>query len=248
VSIRTTAQNGVAIVEIARPEKKNALTQDMYDSMTAALEAAAAHEGVRALLITGQRDVFASGNDLQDFMERPPSTEDSPVTRFMQALLDFEKPVVAAVMGPAVGIGVTMLLHCDLVYVAADARLSMPFVALGLVPEFGSSLLVPRLMGHVKAAEKLLLGETFTGRQAVKLGIATAALPSAEVLAHAQLVAERFNHLPAGAVRDTKRLLRAGVKDAIRDAIRAENIIFAERLRSPEAKEAFAAFFQKRKR
>lgn len=248
MSIKTAAQNGVAIVEIARPEKKNALTQDMYDSMTAAIAAAAAQESVRALLITGQRDVFASGNDLQDFMERPPSTEDSAVTRFMHALLDFEKPVVAAVTGPAVGIGVTMLLHCDLVYVATDARLSMPFVALGLVPEFGSSLVVPRLMGHAKAAETLLLGETFTGREAVELGIATAALPAAEVLAHAQQVAEKFNHLPAGAVRDTKRLLRASLKEPIRDAIRAENAIFAERLRSPEAKEAFAAFFQKRKR
>jgi enoyl-CoA hydratase/carnithine racemase len=215
--------------------------------MTAAIQAAGADDSVVSLLITGQRDVFASGNDLQDFMNRPPSDNAAPVIRFMHALLDFEKPVIAAVTGPAIGIGTTMLLHCDLVYVSTDAKLAMPFVSLGLVPEFASSFVLPRLMGHPVAAEKLLLGEPFTGTQAVALGIATAALPAAEVLAHAQLVAERFNHLPAGAVRDTKRLLRAETKQALRNAIDAENTIFAQRLESPEAKEAFAAFFQKRK-
>jgi enoyl-CoA hydratase/carnithine racemase len=180
-------------------------------------------------------------------MQRPPSAEDSPILQFMYALSSVEKPVVAAVTGAAVGIGVTMLLHCDLVFVSDDAQLSTPFVTLGLVPEFGSSAILPRLVGHVKAAEVLLLGKVFSGADAVKLGIANAALPATEVLAHARRVAERFAELPAGAVRDAKRLMRAETKDEVMRAIRSETAVFAERLRSPEAKEAFEAFFQKRK-
>jgi enoyl-CoA hydratase/carnithine racemase len=247
MSIRTATSNGVATIEIARPEKKNALTLAMYDAMTEALGAALADKAVRSVLITGQPGVFTSGNDLQDFLQRPPTGEDSSVIRFMRALLDCDKPVVAAVTGAAVGIGVTMLRHCDLVYVSDDAQLSMPFTALALVPEFASSFVMPQLSGHAKAAEVLLLGAPFTGAQAVTLGIATAALPAADVLAHARRVAERFNSLPAGAVRDAKRLMRAGSKDAIDRAMRAEAAVFVERLRSPEAKEAFEAFLQKRK-
>lgn len=244
MSIKIDTLDGLTTIEIARPEKKNALTLAMYEAMTGALSAAVADKRVRAVLITGQPGVFTSGNDLQDFMQQPPSGEDSHVVRFMKALQNCEKPVVAAVTGAAVGIGVTMLLHCDLVYVSDDARLSMPFVTLGLVPEFAASFLVPRLMGHVKAAEKLLLGEPFTGVQAVELGIANAALPASEVLAHARRVAGRFNSLPGGAVRETKRLLRAGVKEDVTRAMRAEADIFIARLQGPEAKEAFAAFFQ----
>jgi enoyl-CoA hydratase/carnithine racemase len=248
MSIRTSTLNGVMTIEIARPEKKNAITLAMYEAMTAALREASANDAVVAVLITGQRDLFTAGNDLEDFLQRPPTDEaSSPIAHFLYTLLGFEKPIVAAVAGAAVGIGVTMLLHCDLVYVSADARLSMPFVSLGIVPEFGSSLLVPRLMGRAKAAEKLLLCEPFTGCEAVELGIATAALPAAEVLAHAQLVAERFNHLPAGAVRDAKRLMRADIEEDVVRAMHAEAAAFLERLRSPEAREAFAAFLQKRK-
>jgi enoyl-CoA hydratase/carnithine racemase len=184
---------------------------------------------------------------LEDFMERPPTGEESPVFRFMHALAICDKPVVAAVTGAAVGIGATMLLHCDLVYLSEDARLAMPFVCLGLVPEFASSLLLPQLMGRAKAAEKLLLGNAFTAAEAADFGIATAVLPAAEVLAHARRMAERFNSLPPGAVRDTKRLMRAGSKDGILCAMRAEAAVFGERLRSPEAKEAFEAFFARRK-
>lgn len=247
MSIRTTTFAGVAAIEIARPEKKNALTLSMYEAMTDAVHAAVADDAVRALLITGQPGVFTSGNDLEDFMQRPPTGVDSPVFRFMQALAECDKPVVAAVTGAAVGIGTTMLLHCDLVYVSDDARFAMPFVALGLVPEFAASLLVPRLMGHAKAAEKLLLGEPFTGAEAVKLGIANAVLPANEVIAHARRIAERFKALPAGAVRDTKRLMRAALKEDVASAMRAEGAIFLERLRSPEAMEAFRAFFARRK-
>ncbi|WP_293999113.1 enoyl-CoA hydratase [Sphaerotilus sp.] len=245
--IKTATFNGVATIEIARPEKKNALTMVMYTAMAEALRAAQADGAVRAVLITGQPGVFTSGNDLEDFMQRPPQGMDSPVFQFMLALLECEKPVVAAVTGAAIGIGTTMLLHCDFAYVSDEARLAMPFVGLGLVPEYGSSLLVSQLMGHAKAAEKLLLGDPFTGADAVECGIANAVLPTSEVVSHARRIAERFNALPPGAVRDTKRLMRSPQREQVRAVIANEAAIFSERLRSPEAQEAFQAFFQKRK-
>ena len=251
MSIKTAVLNGVATVEIARPEKKNALTVAMYQAMTDALVAAKADPAVRAVLITGQPGVFTSGNDIEDFMTRAPGqgadSMDSPVFKFMHALLDCDKPVVAAVTGAAIGIGTTMLLHCDFVYVSDEARLAMPFVALGLVPEFASSLVVPQLMGHRRAAEKLLLGDPFTPEQAVDCGIANAVLPAAEVVNHARRVAERFNALPPGAVREAKQLMRGPQTEALLKTIRVEAEIFGRRLRSPEAMEAFQAFFQKRR-
>jgi enoyl-CoA hydratase/carnithine racemase len=251
MTIKTATLNGVATIEIARPEKKNALTVAMYLAMTEALRAATADAAVRAVLITGQPGVFTSGNDIEDFMSRPPGqgsdAMDSPVFLFMRALIECDKPVVAAVTGAAIGIGTTLLLHCDFVYVSDEARLAMPFVSLGLVPEFASSLLVPQLMGHRRAAEKLLLGDPFTGEQAVDCGIANAVLPAAEVVNHARRVAERFNSLPPGAVREAKQLLRAPQREQTLAVIRTEGALFAKRLRSPEAMEAFQAFFQKRK-
>ncbi|MEF7614922.1 enoyl-CoA hydratase [Aquincola sp. MAHUQ-54] len=247
MSIKTAIVDGVATLEIARPEKKNALTQAMYEALTDGLAAAQADTSVRALLITGQPGIFTSGNDLEDFMARPPQGEASAVFRFMKALAAFDKPVVAAVTGAAIGIGTTLLLHCDFVYVADDARLAMPFTGLGLVPEFASSLLVPQLMGHRRAAEKLLLGDPFTGEQAVECGIANAVLPASEVLKHARRVAERFNTLPPGAVRESKQLMRRWSAEAVQQAIGTEAGLFGQRLRSPEAMEAFQAFFQKRK-
>ena len=246
MSIKTGVVNGVATIEIARPEKKNALTRAMYIAMADALDAAVADASVRAVLITGQPGIFTSGNDIDDFTKRPAGTE-SPAIVFMKALLACDKPVVAAVTGAAIGIGTTMLLHCDFVYVSDEARLAMPFVSLGLVPEFASSLVVPLLMGHARAAEKLLLGDPFTGADAVDCGIANAVLPAAEVAPHARRVAERFNALPPGAVRDTKRLLRRARSAAVLETIDTESTTFAARLQSPEAKEAFSAFFQKRK-
>jgi enoyl-CoA hydratase/carnithine racemase len=165
MSIRTGTVDGVATIEIARPEKKNALTVEMYQAMADAIVAAGDRRRCGArVLITGQPGIFTSGNDIEDFMSRPgrAAAQDSPVFQFMRALVDCDKPVVAAVTGAAIGIGTTMLLHCDFVYVADDARLAMPFAGLGLVPEFASSLLVPQLMGHRRAAEKLLLGDPFT--------------------------------------------------------------------------------------
>ena len=247
MTIRTATTDGVATIEIARPEKKNALTQAMYTAMAEALAAADADASVRAILITGQPGVFTSGNDLEDFMQRPPAGEESPVFRFMKALLDTGKPVVAAVTGAAIGIGTTMLLHCDLVYVSDEARLAMPFVGLGLVPEYASSLLVPQLVGHAKATELLLLGEPFTGERAVEMGLANAVLPAAEVVNHARRMAERFKALPPGAVRESKALMRRGQQALVRETVAIEGEAFGKRLRSPEAMEAFQAFFQKRK-
>jgi enoyl-CoA hydratase/carnithine racemase len=247
MTIRTANVDGIATIEIARPEKKNALTQAMYTAMADALAAADADPAVRAVLITGQPGVFTSGNDLEDFMQRPPQGEDSPVFRFMKALADCGKPVVAAVTGAAIGIGTTMLLHCDLVYVSDEARLAMPFVSLGLVPEYASSLLFPQRIGHVKAVEHLLLGDPFTGQMAVDMGIANGVLPAGEVVNHARRMAERFNALPPGAVRESKALMRRGQKALVLETIAAEGEIFARRLRSPEAMEAFRAFFEKRK-
>jgi enoyl-CoA hydratase/carnithine racemase len=247
VSIKTATLNGVATIEIARPEKKNAITRAMYSAMAEALDAAVADDAVRAILLTGQPGIFTSGNDIEDFMQRPVDGVSSPAFGFMKALIGCDKPVIAAVTGAAIGIGTTMLLHCDFVYVSDEARLAMPFVSLGLVPEFGSSLLVPQLMGNARAAEKLLLGEPFTGADAVEAGIANAVLPAAEVASHARRMAERFNALPPGAVRETKKLMRRARTEATLDAIAVEGGVFAKRLRSPEAQEAFSAFFQKRK-
>jgi len=246
MAIKSAVINGVATLEIARPEKKNALSLAMYQELANGIRTASADSAVRAVLLTGQPGIFTSGNDLEDFMKQPPPGPDSPVLAFMTALLDCDKPVVAAVTGAAIGIGATMLLHCDLVYVSDEARLAMPFTSLGLVAEFASSLVMPRLMGHPRAAEKLLLGDPFTGADAVECGIANAVLPPEEVLRHARRMAERFNSLPPGAVRDTKRLMRRADRQAIHDAIAAENALFTSRLGSPEAVEAFQAFFQKR--
>jgi enoyl-CoA hydratase/carnithine racemase len=252
MTIRSANLNGVATIEIARPQKKNAITGAMYGELAAAFEAATVDATVRAVLITGQPDIFTSGNDVEDFMNRPPSTDgqaelDSPAFGFMRAMMACDKPIVAGVTGAAIGIGTTLLLHCDLVYVADDSRLAMPFVALGLVPEFASSVLAPRLMGSRRAAEKILLGDPFSGPEAVEFGIANAVLPSAEVVPHARRVAERFNALPPGAVRATKRLLQRADRQLLAEAIGVEGKAFGERLQSPEAKEAFSAFLGKRK-
>jgi enoyl-CoA hydratase/carnithine racemase len=247
MTIKTALLNGVYTIEIARPEKKNALTSAMYVAMAEGVNAAMADGAVRSILITGQPGIFTSGNDLEDFMQRSGSVSVSPARVFMNALIGCDKPVIAAVTGAAIGIGTTLLLHCDFVYVSDEARLAMPFVSLGLVPEFASSHLIPQLMGQRKAAEKLLLGEPFTGAEAVECGIANAVLPAGEVAPHARRVAERFNALPPGAVRASKKLMRGTVASLLFKTIDGENEVFAERLTSPEAKEAFSAFFQKRK-
>jgi enoyl-CoA hydratase/carnithine racemase len=247
MSIKTAVVDGVATIEIARPEKKNAITRAMYAQLANAFDAAREDPAVRAVLLTGQPGIFTSGNDIEDFVQQRPADADPPSIIFMKALIACDKPVVAAVTGAAIGIGTTMLLHCDFVYVSDEARLAMPFVSLGLVPEFASSRIVPQLMGNARAAEKLLLGDPFTGAEAVECGIANAVLPASEVVRHARRIAERFNALPPGAVRETKRLMRRDCAAAVLATIEVEKHAFGARLQSPEAKEAFSAFFEKRK-
>jgi enoyl-CoA hydratase/carnithine racemase len=246
MSIKTALIHGVLTIELARPEKKNALTSQMYVHLTDAFKLANQDSNVRSVLLTGQPGIFSSGNDLEDFMQRSGHMANAPVFDFMQALIACEKPVVAAVTGAAIGIGATMLAHCDFVYISDEARLCMPFVSLGLVPEFGASLWLAQGAGAKAAAEKLLLGDPFTGADAVDYGLANAVLPAAEVLSHARRIAERFNALPAGAVRETKKLMRQPQVAALQQALAQEAQVFMARLTSPEAREAICAFLEKR--
>ncbi|MBM7061690.1 enoyl-CoA hydratase [Pseudomonas sp. UL073] len=238
---------GILTLRMNRLDKKNALTRDMYNRMAEVLEQAQDDRAVRVVLIQGDAQCFSSGNDLGDFMQAASGNLDNSVLRFMHALFDFEKPVVAAVAGPAVGIGTTMLLHCDLVYVARDARLKMPFVNLGLCPEYGSSLILPRLVGQARATQLLMLGEEFNGEQAAAWGIANEALADgAATLAKANEMARRFLALAPSAVELSKRLMRAPGRDELRRVIAEEGELFGQRLRSPEAAEAMTAFMQRR--
>ena len=246
-AIQQLRERGLLILQLNRPDKKNALTRAMYTQLAEALEQADADGDIRCVLIQGSSDCFTAGNDIVDFLEQPPSDLDSPPFYFMKSLLNCRKPVIAAVAGAAVGIGTTLLLHCDLVYISRDARLRMPFVNLGLCPEFGSSLILPRLLGHAKAAELLLLGEGFTGEQAAAWGIATEALGSGEAaLAKAREVAERFETLAPGAVQVTKQLMKSVDREQLRQVIEEEGALFTQRLRSPEAIAALSGFIARR--
>lgn len=240
-------EEGLLTLRLNRLPKKNALTRAMYSGMAEVLEQADRDGSVRAVLITGGETCFTSGNDVADFIQAPPAGLNSEVFQFMRALFEFSKPVVAAVSGPAVGIGTTLLLHCDLVYVSREASLKMPFVNLGLCPEYGSSLILPRLLGHARAAELLLLGQGFTGEQAAAWGIANQALADgAATLAKAREMALRFQQLAPSAVADSKRLMRAPGREELRRVIEEEGALFGQRLRSPEAIEALTAFMQRR--
>ncbi|MFI8396236.1 enoyl-CoA hydratase [Pseudomonas sp. Choline-02u-1] len=239
-------EGGLLTLRLNRPDKKNALTRAMYSRLAEALELAGNDPQINAVLISGSAECFTAGNDIADFLEQPPSDLDSPVFHFMLNLLECRKPVIAAVAGAAVGIGTTLLLHCDLVYVSRDARLRMPFVNLGLCPEFGSSLILPRLLGQAKAAQLLLLGEGFSGEQAAQWGIATQALDSGEAaLSKAREMALRFDDLPTEAVRISKQLMRAPDRELLRKAIEHEGALFTQRLRSPEALAALTGFIKR---
>lgn len=239
-------EGGLLTLRLNRPEKKNALTRAMYSHLAEALAAADADPQIRAVLLRGASDCFTAGNDIVDFLEQPPNDLDNPVFQFMLSLLDCRKPVIAAVAGPAVGIGTTLLLHCDLVYVSRDARLRTPFVNLGLCPEFASSLILPRLLGQARAAQLLLLGEGFSGEQAAAWGIATEALDSGEAaLAKAREVASRFESLPPEAVRISKQLMKAPDREQLRRVIEEEGKLFTQRLRSPEAVAALMGFINR---
>lgn len=247
--IAITDDAGLRTIRINRPEKKNALTRAMYGAMAEALREAAARPAVRAVLITGGTQCFTSGNDVGDFKVRGEGSADaaSPAQGFLAALRACPKPVVAAVAGYAIGIGTTLLLHCDLVYAAEGAVFRMPFVDLGLCPEGGSSLLIPQRAGQLLANELLMLGDAFTPATALRAGIVNAVLPTAELMATAEGVARRLAAKPPEALAATKRLLRqAGV--APLDVHMAEEFArFGALLRGPEAAEAVAAFQEKRK-
>lgn len=238
---------GLCTITFNRPEKKNAFTHTMYTACSRALVDADKDPAVRCVLITGAGAAFTSGNDLFDFMNNPPTGADSPVIQFLYTLHDVQKPIVAAVNGLAIGIGVTMLLGCDLVYASEQATFKMPFVSLGLVPEGGSSFLLPRMAGHVKAAEALLLGESLNAATAHDFGLVTRVVPAAQLLADARAQAHKLIALPAASVRESKALMRMHTKDQLRRVIDEEAVRFAARLGSPEAAEAFQSFFEKRK-
>ena len=245
-AIQFERERGLLTLRLNRPDKKNALTRAMYSHLAEALELADTDPEINAVLITGTTECFTAGNDIADFIQQPPSNLDSPVFQFMLTLLECRKPVIAAVAGAAVGIGTTMLLHCDLVYVSRDARLRMPFVNLGLCPEFGSSLILPRLLGQAKAAQLLLLGEGFSGEQAAQWGIATEALDSGEAaLTKAREMALRFETLPPEAVRISKQLMKAPDREQLRKTIEEESAQFTQRLRSPEAIAALTGFIKR---
>jgi enoyl-CoA hydratase/carnithine racemase len=246
MSILTETAEGIACIQIARPERKNAITGVMYTALADALTAAEADASVRVILLHGQPEIFSAGNDLEDFLRSPPQGADAPVFRFMGVLSGAAKPVVAAVNGAAVGIGTTLLLHCDLAYCADDSRFSLPFVNLALCPEFGSSLLLPLSAGYHRAAEKLLLGEPASAEEALEMGLVNRILPPGEVLSFARRQCERLAQLPPNALRETKRLLKAGWRAAVERAISDESAAFARLLVSDEARQAFSAFLERR--
>ena len=247
IGITATRRGAVLAIAIDRPQKRNALTAAMYGAMAEALAAAEADDDVRVVLFHGSREVFTAGNDIEDFIDRPPSGENAPVFRFLMAVARATRPMVAAVNGPAVGLGTTLLLHCDLVYAAQDARFAMPFTQLGLVPEFGSSYLLPLVAGYQRAAELLLLGEPFDAERARAAGFVTAVLPPDQVLEAAWSAAEKLARLPKEAVRTTRALLKAGHREVVERTLLDEGGHFRELLKKPAAREALSAFMEKRK-
>jgi enoyl-CoA hydratase/carnithine racemase len=244
--ILSRIENRIAYIELARLDKKNALTAQMYAQLAAALAAADKDREVRVVLLHGAPDCFTAGNDVGDFLKRPAGGA-SPAIALFEVLPNMAKPVVAAVGGPAVGIGSTLLLHCDLVYAAPNARFQLPFVPLGIVPEFGSTYLLPLLAGYQRAAELLLLGQPFTAQKAYEIGIVTQIVPENELLQKAKEAAQTLAALPAESIRLTKRLMKKRHGAALAETIAEETRTFTERLDSPEAKEAMSAFLEKRK-
>ncbi|MBU1324888.1 MAG: enoyl-CoA hydratase [Alphaproteobacteria bacterium] len=246
--VRTDLADGVLTVTLARPEKKNAITQAMYGTLAEATRRARTDEAVRVILFQGEGDSFSAGNDIADFIAIGASGEgqliDAPVFHFLKALADLDKPAVAAVRGRAVGIGLTLLLHCDMVVVAEDALLSAPFVNLALAPEAASSMLLPHVLGHQRAFEVFALGEPIDGRTALAWGLANRAVPADQVDAVAAELAGKLAARAPNSIRKTKALMRDA--ERLWTLMQAEGEAFGSQMRSPEAMEAFMAFSQKR--
>ena len=244
--ILTERSGSVLRVQFNRPAKKNAITTAMYVALAEILEKAGKDDATRVVLIHGAGDSFSAGNDLEDFVKNPPGPGDSPQMRLFAALNAFDKPLVTAVHGFAVGIGTTILVHCDFVYAGESARFGTPFVDLALVPEMGSSYGLPALVGHRAAAELLLLGTRFDAARAEQVGLVTATVPDDTFLEKAMHAAQKLSEKPLGALIASKRLLKRTRQERLAEAFRSEAEEFAVRVRSPEAREALDAFFHKR--
>ncbi|KFL22218.1 4-chlorobenzoyl coenzyme A dehalogenase-2 [Ralstonia pickettii] len=247
MSIRTETAEGVLTLTFDRLDRKNAITAAMYQTLADALVAAETDPVIRVIVLAGHESVFTAGNDLEDFMKNPPKDESAPVHQFLRAISTASKPLIASVSGAAVGVGTTMLLHCDLVYASETAKLSMPFAQLGLCPEAASSLLLPQLAGYHRAADKLLFGEPFDANEARELGLVNRVLPAGELDAFVRTQARKLTLLPPASLRATKRLMKEGATPQIAERMSVEGKQFGEMLRAPEAREAFTAFFEKRR-
>jgi enoyl-CoA hydratase/carnithine racemase len=234
-------------VQLNRPKRLNAMTSAMYVALADIINDAATDERTRVVLWHGAGDSFCAGNDIEDFLKNPPGPGESPQAHLMSALLDFDKPLVAAVQGAAIGGGTTMLLHCDFVYAGESAKFQLPFVNLALVPEFGSSAILPARLGFLRAAELVMLGSPFDARRAAQLGLVTQVLPDHDLLPTATELAQKLAAKPIGALRAGKRLLKQPIREAIRLAMTSENEEFSVQVRSADAKEALTAFMEKRK-
>src|SRR6266481_1766960 len=245
--IVTERSGAILRVQFNRPSKKNAMTSAMYITMADLLTSAAKDDHVRVVLWHGAGDSFCAGNDLDDFLKNPPGPEDSPQSRLINAFIAFEKPIVAAVHGAAIGGGTTMLTHCDFVYAGESAKFQMPFINLALVPEFGTSYSIPARIGYLRATELIQLGQPFDAQRAAELGLATRVVPDQKLLATATETAQKLAEKPAGALQACKKLMRQPVRAQLEQAAKLENEEFAVRLRSADSKEAITAFFEKRK-
>jgi enoyl-CoA hydratase/carnithine racemase len=238
---------GVCTITFNRPDKKNSITAAMYGTMADALQTAQDDAAVRCVVFQGSETMFSAGNDIADFLNNPPAGTGSPVFRFLRGIAQFPKPLVAAVCGPAVGVGTTMLFHCDLVYAGDNAAFSMPFVNLGLCPEAASSLLVPQMLGYHRAAEALLLGEPFMAEAALEVGLVNRVLPPTEATGYAQAVARKLAAKPISALVETKRLMKKTHTAQVLAVMDEEGASFGRMLREPAAREAFGAFMERRK-
>jgi enoyl-CoA hydratase/carnithine racemase len=243
--IITERSESVLRVQLNRPMKRNAMTSRMYATLTDVFNDAAKDEGTRVVLWHGAGDSFSAGNDIEDFLENPPGPGDSPQARLMNALLDFDKPLVAAVHGAAIGGGTTMLTHCDFVYAGESAKFQMPFINLAVVPEFGSSCSVPARIGHIRAAELILLGLPFDAKRAAELGFVTQVVPDQNLMTTATEAARKLAARPARALQASKRLMKQPFRAQIKAAMEAENQEFSALVRSEDAKEALGAFLEK---
>jgi enoyl-CoA hydratase/carnithine racemase len=236
----------ILLVELNRPAKRNAMTSSMYATLADVFSNAATDEQTRVVLWHGAGDSFRAGNDIEDFLKNPPGPGDSPQAQLMNALVDLDKPIVAAVHGAAIGGGTTMLTHCDFVYAGESARFRMPFIDLAVLPEFGSSCSIPAMIGHIRAAELILLGLPFDARRAVELGFVNQVVSDQSLLATASETARKLAAKPIGALQTSKRLMKSAFRDQIKVAMKLENKEFSVQVRSDEAREAFAAFLEKR--